>query len=771
MLEFTDHYEGLIMEKYLGHAEDLIDQLALKVVMLEPDDVKELGEVLNHLDEIIKLVDDAGIDELVQVGRTIHSVAENVILHNADSTEEGVKQIEEGVSIFQEALKNLKQGQPFDARVNSFLKSAGQSILAETPEEAAPVDEAETGSGQTEEEKPLELFQDKELVESFILESLEHLDSIEVNILTLEQDPENPDVINDIFRPFHTIKGVSGFLNFTEINQLAHEVETLLDDARSEKISIDGTTIDLVLDAVDLLKAMIGHIKEQLETGTTKPVDLGLGEFMSRLRKIASSEMVESKKPAPAPNEDGTDIGTILVEKEVVKEEDISEALEKQKAQMPTAKLGEILITEKKATPKEVAHGLREQKKIRESQATVGKQRTQGSTFVKVDTTKLDNMMDMVGELVITQAMIREATALATAQDQQLYRHMAQLGRITSEIQGISMSMRMIPIGQTFQKMNRLIRDLAKKSGKLVNLEVKGKETEIDRNMVDAIYDPLVHMIRNSADHGIEQPDVRKAAGKPETGTITLKAYHKGGNIIIEISDDGKGLNREKIIEKAIERKLIKSAENLSDQEIYALIFHAGFSTAETITDVSGRGVGMDVVKGAMDEMRGSVEIHSTPGRGTTMLMKLPLTLAIIDGVIVKTGDRRYIIPTVSIIEFLKPEREACSTVVNKGEMVKIRENLVPIVRLHELFGFEPIHHDPWECIVVVVECDGIKKGLLVDELFSKQEIVIKSLSERLKMVKGIAGGAILADGRVGLILDVAGVIKLSENHGSGISE
>lgn len=760
------------MENYLDHAEDLIDQLALKIVMLEPDDVKELGEVLNDLDEIIKLVDDAGINELVQVGRTIHSITENVILHNADSTEEGVKQIEEGVSIFQEALKNLRQGQPFDAKVNSFLKSAGQSILAETPEDSTPMDEAETGPGQTEEETPPELSQDKELVESFILESMEHLDSIEVNILKLEQDPANPDVINEIFRPFHTIKGVSGFLNFTEINQLAHEVETILDEARSEKISIDGTTVDLILDAVDLLKTMIGgHLKEQLETGTTRPVDLDLGEFMNRLREIVSPAMVESEKPAPAPHEDGTDIGTILVEKEVVKKEDISEALERQKAQMPANKLGEILIAEKKATPKEVAHGLREQKKIRESQATVVKYGTQGSSFVKVDTTKLDNMMDMVGELVITQAMLREATALATTQDQQLYRHMAQLGRITSEVQGISMSMRMIPIGQTFQKMNRLIRDLSKKSGKLVNLKVEGKETEIDRNMVDAIYDPLVHMIRNSADHGIEQPDVRKASGKPETGTITLKAYHKGGNIIIEISDDGKGLNREKIIEKAIERKLIKSAENISDQEIYALIFHAGFSTAETVTDVSGRGVGMDVVKGAMEEMRGSVEVHSTPGRGTTMLMKLPLTLAIIDGVIVKTGDRRYIIPTVSIIEFLKPEREACSTVVNKGEMVKIRENLVPIVRLHELFGFEPAHHDPWDCIVVVIESDGIKKGFLVDELFSKQEIVIKSLSESLKMVKGIAGGAILADGRVGLILDVAGVIKLSENHRSGISE
>jgi two-component system chemotaxis sensor kinase CheA len=270
-------------------------------------------------------------------------------------------------------------------------------------------------------------------------------------------------------------------------------------------------------------------------------------------------------------------------------------------------------------------------------------------------------------------------------------------------------------------------------------------------------------MVRNSVDHGIEKPEARRAAGKPETGTVTLRAYHRAGNIVIEISEDGNGLDRDKIVKRAIERNLISSGQDMSDQEVYNLIFQAGFSTAEKVTDVSGRGVGMDVVKRAVEKMRGKVEIQSVQGQGTTVLMKLPLTLAIIDGIMVRAGDRDFIIPTVSVVESIRPDKSACNSVVNQGEMIKIRDNLHPLVRLHEIFDFEPKHKNPWEAIVVVAESDGHRKCLLVDELVGKQEIVIKSLGEQLKKVKGMAGGAILADGRVGLILDVAGLFEVGE--------
>lgn len=364
---------------------------------------------------------------------------------------------------------------------------------------------------------------------------------------------------------------------------------------------------------------------------------------------------------------------------------------------------------------------------------------------------------------MITQAMLGEDMSGLVGQDKKLYSNLGQLRRITSEIQKISMSMRMIPIKQTFQKMIRLVRDLSRKSDKKVSLDIIGEETEIDRNMVDEIYDPLVHMVRNSIDHGIERPDVRKAMGKPEGGTVVLKAYHKGGNIVIEISDNGRGLDRDKIIKKAIERNLIRSGENVSDQEVYGLIFQPGFSTADEVTDVSGRGVGMDVVKRGLDKLRGALDIDSVKDQGTTVLMKLPLTMAIIDGITVRAGDRDYIIPTGSVLESLRPDRADCNTVVDRGEMIKIRGTLYPLVRLHELFEFEPVHHNPWEAIVVVAETDGRRKCILVDELIGKQEIVIKSLGEQLKGVKGMAGGAILADGRVGLILDVPGLFEISE--------
>ncbi|RLB02181.1 MAG: chemotaxis protein CheA, partial [Deltaproteobacteria bacterium] len=343
-----------------------------------------------------------------------------------------------------------------------------------------------------------------------------------------------------------------------------------------------------------------------------------------------------------------------------------------------------------------------------------------------------------------------------------LHQDIGQLARITSELQKTAMALRMVPIRQTFQKMIRLVRDLAKKSGKRVQLQMEGEETEIDRNMVEEIYEPLVHMVRNAIDHGIEPPEERRARGKPEEGTVLLRAYHKGGNIVIEISDDGRGLDREKILKRAREQGLVAEGEELSDKEVLHLIFRPGFSTAEEVTDVSGRGVGMDVVKKAVEKLRGRIEVESTPGEGSTFTLRLPLTLAIIDGMVLRVGDERCILPTLSIQEALKPSKEQCFTVTGKGEMIKVRDELLPLVRLHALFGL-PDGRPPWEALVIVAESEGRKKCLLADEVLGKQEVVIKSLGEAFGAVKGVAGGAIMGDGRVGLILDVAGIFKLSE--------
>ncbi len=407
-----------------------------------------------------------------------------------------------------------------------------------------------------------------------------------------------------------------------------------------------------------------------------------------------------------------------------------------------------------KGAPQQVADATREQKKA-DAAGSGG--------MVKVDIQKLDNLIDMVGELVIAQSLVQQNPAFSAINDQKLSRDMSQLKRITTELQKTSMSLRMIPVRQTFQKMVRVVRDLCNKSGKKAELVLCGEDTEIDRGMVDALYDPLVHMIRNAVDHGIETPEKRKEQGKPESGRIDLRAYQKGGHIVIEIEDDGQGLNRAKILQKAREKGLITGEVSLSEHQIDNLIFEPGFSTADKVTDVSGRGVGMDVVKQAFEKLKGKVEIFSTEGAGSRFVMLVPLTLAIVDGIQVKVGEEQYIIPAVFIRETLRPAQEDIVKIRGKEEVVRVRNSLLPIVRLHNLFRVVPQRKNAWEALIVVTECNGQQKGLMIDDLVGKQEVVIKNLGETLEGVKGLSGATILGDGRVGLILDIHGIFEIAQ--------
>jgi two-component system chemotaxis sensor kinase CheA len=377
---------------------------------------------------------------------------------------------------------------------------------------------------------------------------------------------------------------------------------------------------------------------------------------------------------------------------------------------------------------------------------------------VKVETPKLDGLIDLVGELVIAQSLVTSNSAISLIKEQKLNKDLAQVSRITSELQRNAMSLRMVPIAPTFQKMNRLVRDLAHKFEKDVRLETIGSDTEVDRNMVESIYDPLVHMVRNALDHGLETQAERKEAGKAPQGTVRLKAYHQGGNVVIEMNDDGRGLDKEKVLKKAMEKGMVPPGKTLSDMAIHALVFQPGFSTSDQVSDVSGRGVGMNVVKSSIEKLRGKVEFSSVWGQGSTMIIRLPLTLAIIDGMIVRVGEHRYILPTISILESFRPPRSNYFTVKNQSEMIKVRDQLVPLIRLNRLVGAEGGVTRPEDGLVVMVEYEGETRCLLVDEVLGKQEVVIKSLGERLKSVRALAGGTILGDGRVGLILDVAGL-------------
>jgi len=689
----------------------VLDNMALELMTVRPGDLNSLKGLLEEAERLLSITKD-DFQHLSPLAEELKSLIENIILDEI-SSEQGLKALGECIDVLQEILKLKKGDKGYNVnikRINEIFKGVG----------------IEGSDTKLPGNPPLE--QDKQLYLDFITEAKEHLDTIEPSIISLEENPRDKDIINAIFRPFHTIKGVSGFLGLDDINRLSHAAENMLDAARDNKFYMDKRAIDVILEVVDCLRAMIDDLAE--ETGHRFPVD-------DLIKKI---ETIQEDRPKK--------IGEILIEKGVVSPEMIKDALAEQK-EKPDKKIGEILITKYKVSPKEVTQALKEQKGI--------------TPTIKVDTRKLDNLIDMVGELVITQSIIRQNHVLNDIKDQKLARDLSQLGRITTELQKTSMSLRMVPIKETFQKIIRLVRDLSKKSGKKVQLVMHGEDTEIDRNMVEELYDPLVHMIRNAIDHGIEMPEDRKAKGKPEIGTVKLFAYHKGGNIVIEIKDDGQGLNKNKILKKAREKGLVSEEEELSETEIYQLIFKPGFSTAEKVTDVSGRGVGMDVVKKALEKLRGKVEIRTKIGKGTTFIIKLPLTLAIIDGIIVKVGKHRYILPTVAVQEVFRPTRQQYNTYAEKGEMINIRNTLFPLVRLHRLFNVEAKYTEPWKALMVIVESEDEKKCLMVDEVLGKQEVVIKSLGEGIGRVKGIAGGAIMSDGKVGLILDVTGIFEMSE--------
>jgi two-component system chemotaxis sensor kinase CheA len=343
-----------------------------------------------------------------------------------------------------------------------------------------------------------------------------------------------------------------------------------------------------------------------------------------------------------------------------------------------------------------------------------------------------------------------------------LQERITQLERNTREIQERVMSIRMMPIGTAFQRFPRLVRDLAGKSGKQIQLVMTGEETELDKTLIEAISDPLTHLVRNSADHGLEPPEERLSQGKPARGTIRLHAYHDGGSICIAVEDDGRGLNREKIIRKAVEKGIIADGTNMSDEAVYQLIFRPGFSTAEKITDVSGRGVGMDVVKRNIEGLGGSVSIHSTFGKGSRLTLKLPLTLAIIDGMTVRVGQDNYIIPLITVTESIRPKPNELQRIVGKGEVVNLRGEWVPMVKLYEVFGVTPDFTDPSQALLVIVEAEGRRVAVLVDELTGQQQVVIKSLEQNYRKVEAISGATILGDGQVALILDVPGLAKLA---------
>jgi two-component system chemotaxis sensor kinase CheA len=691
----------------IDQVDDLLNRAACEMVLGGPESAATLRRLL---DQAAAVLATAGLDTLALMAvETSQARGETVAsaLARLEATWNGWKA----------------------TRLAAEFEGPEPVVEPETPAhvEPAPV-EASPATQSALDDELMMLQADPELAGMFIAEAIDHLSSIEALVLQVESQPGDTKLLNDVFRPFHTIKGNAGALGVTSVQELAHSVENLLDLGRSGQHHIGESEVEVILTSVDLLTTMIQGLSARMAGQSVEDVRPACRALISKVDALVKGG---AQPIAPAR---GAEAASITVE-----------SMPGPSAPVPAP---QAPVPQAPAAAPAQARAPKAEESLQN---------------VKVDTRKLDNLVDIVGELVIVQSIIQEDPALQRLVDERLGRNLAQLKRITTDLQRNAMAMRMTPIRPTFQKMSRLVRDLSRKSGKTIDLALSGEDTELDRKVVEDINDPLMHMVRNSVDHGIEPSERRQAAGKPAQARVSLSAYHEGGNIVIAIADDGAGLNTDRIRAKAVSQGLITEDQALSNAEIHELIFRPGFSTAEQVTEISGRGVGMDVVRRNIEALRGRIEIQSTPGEGTTFLIKLPLTLAILEGLLLRTGEQRFVLPTFCIRESLRPTRDQVHSFQGRRRVIQVRDSLLPMIHLSELFGASDMLPEPWEATVVVIDDNGRRMALMVDELLGKQEVVIKALGSAFAHVRGIAGGAILGDGRVGLILDAGGLVSLMD--------
>ncbi len=727
----------------------LLDALGLEIVTAQPDSTQGQFPILDLLGN---LRDEASSQP------TLASLAASA----NEAWERMVLIVESGNPFQPDQIAWLHDLFP---HLQSLAESTPNPASSKTPPQpAAPAADTSHSTGHREPECPpiiLNLADDADLLREFITESREHLDNIEQGVLILENQPDDAETLNTVFRAFHSFKGGAGFLNLVPINRLAHVLESLLDLARQGRLTIDPPVIDLILQGRDVLRHFIEEIDGQVAGNrAASPIVIPTSELKHRV--TTTIETASQHAPPPvAPSPQSTPLPT-TPPLDTAAFASLSAAPEAIPVPTTPAAPAAPAPAPATASPPPTTPAT---PRTPAAPETVPQKNQEVGPMIKVDTIKLDALLDLVGEMVIAQSLVgRDLDHLASLNPQSA-RNIAQLGRITRELQRVSMSLRMVPIRGLFQKMARVIRDLSAKSGKKVQFVTLGEDTELDRSLVEDLADPLLHMVRNAMDHGIEPPEVREAAGKPPVGTLTLRAYHQGGNIIVEIQDDGAGLNPERILRKAVERGLTPPNTSLTDQQIFSFIFAAGFSTADKVTDLSGRGVGLDVVRRNLERLRGCIDIASTPGRGARFKLTLPLTLAIIDGLIVRVGDERYVIPNLAIRGIFRQTPGIVSVVHGGAEVVNVRGRLVPLLRLRRHFGLDPAGNEASDGIIIVVQAGTAQRCLMVDATLHIQEVVIKNLNDIMaRKNRALAGAAILGDGRVGLILDVNALVQLESD-------
>lgn len=617
----------------------------------------------------------------------------------------------------------------------------------------------------------------QEILEDFLVEAFELVEQIDHDLVELEANPEDLELLNRIFRVAHTVKGSSSFLNFDVLTKLTHHMEDVLNKARHNELKITPEVMDVVLESIDMMKTLLNSIRDN---GNDTAIGLDIAPICARLTAISEGESLESVAPVkteevkeevkeePKAEEPEVDVNK-LSDDEV--EAEIERLLKVRKAEDQARRAEKKKTQETKAAPAKAApqaQGVTAEKKV--PAAGGGSSGANMDQTIRVEVKRLDHLMNLIGELVLGKnRLLKIYDDVEERYDgekflEELNQVVSQLSIVTTDIQLAVMKTRMQPIAKVFNKFPRVVRDLGRELGKQMELEISGEETELDKSIVEEIGDPIMHMIRNSCDHGIEDPATRAANGKPEKGTVNLKAYNEGNHIVVEIADDGKGLDADALKAKAIEKNLIteREADQMSDKEAFALIFKPGFSTAAKITNVSGRGVGMDVVKTNIEKLNGVIEIDSELGKGTVMKLKIPLTLAIIQSLLVGTQEEFYAIPLASVLETVRVPIDDIYTIEGKN-VLRLRDEVLSLVRLSDVFGVKQVLENTDQTYVVVIGVAESKLGIIVDTLVGQEEIVIKSMGEYLQNIQGIAGATIRGDGRVTLIIDVAAMMDIAK--------
>ncbi|NPA81799.1 MAG: hybrid sensor histidine kinase/response regulator [Epsilonproteobacteria bacterium] len=638
----------------------------------------------------------------------------------------------------------------------------------------------------------------REIIEDFLIEAFELIDQMDQDLVELENNPEDLDLLNSIFRVAHTIKGSSSFLNFDVLTKLTHHMEDVLNKARRDELKMTPEVMDVVLESIDNMKALLQEIRD---TGSDENSGIDIEGICKKLDAVSNGKSIEEIEEEESSSQKENS-------KEENEEKETQESKEEEELDYANMSKDEIeaeierLLKQRKEEDRKRRELKKAQKKLEEKEKKKEEPKKEPpkpkppvqnqnqkkeppksspsalEQTIRVEVKRLDHLMNLIGELVLSKNRLLkiyddvEERYEGEKFLEELNQVVSSISVVTTDLQIAVMKTRMLPIAKVFNKFPRLVRDLSRELNKEIELIISGEDTELDKSIIEEIGDPLVHIIRNSCDHGIESAEERKMLGKPVKGRIELKAYNEGNQIVIEVKDDGKGLDPEVLKQKALEKGLIseREAQNMGNKEAFNLIFKPGFSTAKQVTNVSGRGVGMDVVKTNIEKLNGIIDIDSEVGKGTVIKLKIPLTLAIIQSLLVGVQEEYYAIPLASVLETVRISLEDIYMIEGRN-VLRLRDEILSLARLSDIFGVEQVYDNSEHAYVVVIGLAESKLGIIVDSLVGQEEIVIKSMGDYLQGIEGIAGATIRGDGRVTLIVDIAALMELSKNIKTNIVE